>query len=145
MFILQNASAQTKSDEIFIFENQKIKYTTLDFKDDIYRVSKFFVIINQKHDVNKCFKNKHLKPYFINIPTDMPKEKQEKLFLEFVSYITGRVKLIDSDFFVISDIDYTGLYKEIFEKEHRYKGYYMNNINDIYLNPTKAEICKMLQ
>jgi len=79
------------------------------------------------------------------MPASVSKEKQDELFLEFIDVVTSRTKLIESNFYVVTDKDYTGRYREILNKNRRYKGSYINDIKEIYINPAKTEICKMLQ
>lgn len=145
LLIVQATFSQKKIEDSLTFENYTIKYTTYYFEDKIYSINDFYILINQDINLKKCLKNKHKKPYFITIPKEIPKEKHDELFLELIYYITERTKLIESKFHIVADKDYTVLYREMLNKEHRYKGSYMNDITNNSIKPTHTEICKMLQ
>ncbi|OYQ49906.1 hypothetical protein CHU92_00235 [Flavobacterium cyanobacteriorum] len=139
------ANAQEKIVGTFDFYNQKVNYTTYNYKDRIYPVNKFFIFINQDENVVKCLKNKHVKPFFLTIPATIPKDKYEQLFLEFYIYITNRTKLIDSYMYVIADKKYTRLYEEQLKKEKQSSGEFTHNIKNEYLNLNVNEICNLLK
>lgn len=143
LFIIQNSYSQKHYNETFTFENSEIKYSSYDVSNK--PANTFFVFINYKKNIIKCSNNKYMRHYFLDMPENISKETQDKLFLEFVHDITSKAKLLDSKFFIIADKDYTELYREMLNKEHRYKGGYMNDINKMYINPTETEVCKILQ
>ncbi len=143
LFFVQNIYAQKYYNEIFTFENSEIKYLSYDVSNK--PANTFFVFINYKKNLEKCFTNKYMRHYFLDMPADIPKEKQDELFLEFVHDITSKAKLVESNFYLVSDKDYTSLYRDIFNKVLRYKGSYLNEIKSMYIDPTEAEICKILQ
>ena len=145
IFFYGSLWAQIKHTQSFVYDDQTISYTTYYPDDKVYGTGAFYVFINQDESVVKCLKKPNKRPYFITIPKDVPKEKQEEFFLEFIHAITSRSKMVDSDFYIIADRDYTRRYKEILHDTHRYKGGYMNEITGIYINPDKAKICNMLE
>lgn len=143
LLLIQYSFSQTRTEDKFTFEGQDIKYVFYNSIEKIYPVNKFYVFVNQNESIIKCLDDKYTRPYFFNMPTYISKEKQDKLFLAFVSHITERTKLIESQFYIISDKDYTNIYKELFEREHRDNKSSMNKITALYINPSTEEICKM--
>jgi len=63
--ITGSVSAQTKHIDSFLFENQRIEYSTYYSNDKIYGINDFYVFVNQDERVQNCLKNKHTRPYFI--------------------------------------------------------------------------------
>lgn len=145
LFVAGNLFAQTKHRELFIFKDQSVEYTTYYYDDKIYGINDFYVFINQNENITKCFKNKHSRLYFINIPSIIPENKREELFLEYINHITSITKLVESNLNIIAEKDYATSYREIFDKKKRYKGSYLNAINGMHINKHNAEICKLLQ
>ncbi len=146
LFVTGSVFSQTKHTDSFFYDGKEIKYCFYySNSKEIIAVNTFFVFVNNQKNIKKCLKNKHTRPYILDMPADISKEKQEEIFLEFVHDITSKAKLVESNFYLVSDKDYTALYRDIFNKVLRYKGSYLNDIKSIYINPTEAEICKMLQ
>jgi len=144
-FIITSCSAQKKYNDSFVFDSKKVIYTTYYFTDQIYPVNSFYVMINQEENLIKCLKNKYKRPYFLKMPNGLSKQKQEELLLAFVSHITNRTKLIESKFYIISDNQYSGLYRQIFEEQAgRYQGSVMNPVEKEYIKADRTDICKIL-
>lgn len=145
LLIFSIANAQEKLVNTFIFEGKPITYTTHYFKDNIYPVNKFYLLINQDEATIKCHQNKYVRPFYLNIPDNIPEEKYEQLFLEFYSEIAERTKLINSEMYVIADKKYSALYRKTKEKQDQSDGVLMNKIEGEYIGISKDEICRMLK
>lgn len=147
-----NGYSQKKHNSTFSFGNQIIKYSSYSYAKR--NISNFYIICYDDrdklkkiiNDIEMCFvnHNQNTKFYFLLIPKKIKDIKQkEKLFLEFLSDVVNRTKLIDSNLFIISNDDYTNLYREIKkERSNKYKYGYLNDIKDIFIE-NDPEICKI--
>ena len=134
--------AQQVTTDHFEFNTKSIDYTIYDY--DTTAPVDFYVVISQdsvnlsffKNRILDCFngKDKYIQFYFILIPVDLKEQqnKKEQFFLDFITYITNRIKIEDSNLHILSDKNYTELYYTIQKEKH---GYYQRGImNDIVSN-----------
>jgi hypothetical protein len=127
LLICLNTFAQKKNSKNFNYESQQISYSEVSFTDK--NIIDFFIVMNDDSKTTNSFqdkiieckhlKNSHSRFYFLTIPENCKTlEQKEKLFLEFASTIQNRAKLIDSNLYIISDKDYTGLYIKTSKKNN---------------------------
>ena len=112
----------------FIYNNSKIEYLTT---GSLHHNGNFYVIIKNEiknnnefyENLNKCLKSKktlEFDCYYLIIPKEFSYEK-EKLILEFINYILGKLKLYESEMNIISDGNYFSLYEQTKLKNDTYR------------------------
>lgn len=152
--VSMNCYSQKKHNTTFLFGNETIEYSSYSYAKR--NISNFYIICHDDsdklkkiiNDIEKCFvnHNQNTKFYFLLIPEKINSiEEKEKLFLEFLSDIVNHTKLIDSNLSIISNSDYTNLYRKIKkERNNKYKYGSLNDIKDIFIE-NDPEICKIIK
>lgn len=145
LFVFINCVAQKVwHDDDFVFDGIKTNYTTI--SNATYGIRNFYILLSADKKVVanleklKCVP-KHCRAYICQMPEGADKEK---FLLEFVTHITDRTKLLDSDLIIISDDDYTKLYKEAEAKSNFQTGY-INPIKGFYEFSEIKNICSILK
>jgi hypothetical protein len=135
--------------EVFIFDNENFSYVSIS-KSSKNVLNYFVIMTDEPNDegakcIAGCLSNEYNKVYLLQIPYVMVvKGKQEEFFLEFMLHITDRTKLLESKLYIISDEDYTSLYRETISEDHNFENTYLNDIEAIYKYKNSTYICDLI-
>ncbi|HEU4496970.1 MAG TPA: hypothetical protein VFR70_07955, partial [Flavobacterium sp.] len=145
--------SQKKQNATFLFEDKTIEYSSYSFTNK--NILDFYIICHDDagklkeimNNVQTCLagKNVNKKFYFLLFPEKVNNmEIRQKLFLELITNIVSRTKLIDSNLFVISDDDYSTLYRRTKKlNDNKYKHATLNDIKEMFTG-NNLEICRMI-
>lgn len=137
-----------KQQETFVFKSTEIVYNVYSYVDE--GIEDFYIVIedaninnefaNELENCNTSLKNKRF--YVISIPENVKgQDDADCLFLEFLTHVLGRTKLVDSNLYVVSAKNYTGLYKKVRnENDNIYQHTYLNEIKGTY-----SSVCESLK
>ncbi len=147
LFLLSvNCFAQKLSrNNDFVHDGAATAYTTISNATD--NIRNFYILLSADKKVVadleklKCVP-KHCRAYICQMPEGADKEK---FLLEFVTHITDRTKLLESDLIIISDDDYTKLYREAKSQSDKRETGYMNEIKEFYKFSEVKNICSILK
>lgn len=147
IILLTAFTVYPQDSESFIFKNKKVNYTLYNYAEE--GITDFYIIIDDAENLkekfeaeivncNRTIKNRQF--YLLSIPKDITTNTHmESLFLEFVTHILGRIKLIDSNLYVVSAKNLDNLYNQTkIKSNNMYKHTYLNDIKGSY-----ASVCEV--
>lgn len=132
-----------------IFNNKKISFERL--KKDKGPANSFTIVFNNKKQnelflkaYKNCIKNKYALFVVMNIPDEIQDvESKRKLFLELATHVINSTKLIDSDMYTITNLDYLYYYNEYLRHSNRELKYkYLKDIKNNFNESNAINICK---
>jgi hypothetical protein len=136
--------SQKNTKESFLFNNQKIEYTRIDYSK--YGITQMFITMYEKNAENHamitnsvdCLESTknlyHTLYFFLEIPSDLKGEKlKSELFSKFVSHLNNTEKVDQNDLYLNFDFDYSIPY--------RMKN---DNAQRTVTNITPGKICRAL-
>lgn len=148
IFFTSSGMYSQKQQETFVFKSTEIVYNVYSYVDK--EIGDFYIVIDDANmnnifhkelvNCNTSLKNKRF--YVISIPENIKgQDDKDCLFLEFLTHVLGRTKLVDSNLYVVSSKNYTGLYEKVKnENDNIYQHTYLNEIKGIY-----SSVCESLK
>lgn len=147
--LFTNCNAQKISSKEFSFKDAEVEYLIVHTPTN--PIQNFYVILSDsngkqlnklKDNIGKCISSNEI-AYLSVVPKDVNKEEY---LLEFISHITNRTKLIDSNLIIITEYNYSDLYNFTRVKNNgHYKHGYLNEIREYHLFKDLIDICEVIK